>query len=474
LSKDESPNGPTGIVGGRDGVWVASDLDPYVSRTRRRKRRPGKSLGLPVLSTKRIQGFHCALVEPYARRSERASMRRALRGKGHCFPAGALGAFFLIVANAPSVFAAGGDLDTSFAGDGTVTTTVTHHGSDASGVAIQADGKIVVAGGSFGANPKFALARYRTDGSLSLTFGGDGKVTTDFTEGPDRANAVAIQPDGKIVAAGSTGDGAFALARYNPDGTLDPTFGGDGKVTTSFPSSAYAEAVVIQTDGKILVAGGTTNSIALARYNADGTLDPTFGGDGEVDESSGSASDVAIQADGKILTTNPLARYNADGTLDPTFTSGGVGDEMAIQADGRIMTGWTDVECFGSQDCDRWFVLDRFNPDGTSDVTFGVNGEVGPGDTYGNLDDIAIQTDGKIIACGLSGGGFLLARYLADGSLDAAFGKNGEVRTDFTKHTDLAAALAIQTDGKIVAAGAANESHDADVAPKFALSRYLP
>jgi uncharacterized delta-60 repeat protein len=344
-----------------------------------------------------------------------------LRVRWRCVIGAALEAFFLIVAHAPSAFAAGGDLDTSFAGDGTVTTGVTHHGSGASGVAIQANGKIVVAGGSLGANPKFALARYKKNGSLSVAFGGDGKITTDFTDGFDEAYAVAIQADGKIIAAGGSG-----------------------------------------------------SVVALARYNADGTLDPTFGGDGTVDEVNGFAVDMAIQADGKILTSDPLTRYNVDGTLDTTFTGGGVGDEIAIQADARIVTGWTDVECFGAGDCDYWLVLDRFNTDGTPDVTFGVNGEVGPPFAYGYLNDIAIQDDGKIIACGGTGGGFILARYLADGTLDPAFGKKGEVWTNFTEHVDGAMALAIQDDGKIVAAGTANESRNPDVTPEFAVSRYLP
>jgi uncharacterized delta-60 repeat protein len=398
-----------------------------------------------------------------------------LRVRWRCvIGAAALEAFFLIVAHAPSAFAAGGDLDTSFAGDGTVTSGVTHHGSGASGVAIQANGKIVVAGGSLGANPKFALARYKKNGSLSVAFGGDGKITTDFTDGFDGAYAVAIQADGKIVAAG-TGDGAFALARYNADGTLDPTFGGDGKITTDFTDGFdEAYAVAIQADGKIIAAGGSVSVVALARYNADGTLDPTFGGDGTVDEVNGFAVDMAIQADGKILTSDPLTRYNVDGTLDTTFTGGGVGDEIAIQADARIVTGWTDVECFGAGDCDYWLVLDRFNTDGTPDVTFGVNGEVGPPFAYGYLNDIAIQDDGKIIACGGTGGGFILARYLADGTLDPAFGKKGEVWTNFTEHVDGAMALAIQDDGKIVAAGTANESRNPDVTPEFAVSRYLP
>ena len=189
-----------------------------------------------------------------------------------------------------------------------MTTRVTRYGDAATAVAVQTNGKIIVAGVSFGPNPKFALARYRKDGRLNAGFGGDGRVTTDFTEGGDGASALAIQADRKIVAAGYSGGGGFALARYNTDGTLDPSFGQDGKVTTDFTEEAFANAVAIQADGKILVAGGTYDdgfqSLALARYNTDGTLDPTFGKGGKVTESCCFVSDMAIQADGKILTSN--------------------------------------------------------------------------------------------------------------------------------------------------------------------------
>jgi uncharacterized delta-60 repeat protein len=377
------------------------------------------------------------------------------------------------VAVASSALAAAGDLDTSFGEDGKVTTRVTRYGDAATAVAFQANGKIVVAGVSFGPNQKFALARYRKDGRLNAVFGGDGKVTTDFTEEDDGAIALAIQADRKIVAAGYSGDGDFALARYNTDGTLDPTFGQDGKVTTDFTEEAFAYAIAIQADGKILVAGGTydvgNQEPALARYNTDGTLDPTFGDDGKVIGSGGFAFDIAIQAGGKILTSNPVARYNADGTPDSTF-GGLAGSEMAIQPDGKIVASWVDGECFGAGDCDYWFVLERSNADGARDSTFGENGEV-IGPPVGQPADIAIQSEGEIVVATGEPGGFLLVRYLADGTLDTAFGSDGIVFTNFIRCCDQTGALAIQDDGKIVAVGSAGRGNSE--LGRFAVARYL-
>ena len=168
-----------------------------------------------------------------------------------------------------------GELDPSFDGDGTV---LTDFGAldVANGVAIQADGKIVAAGGSVSGS--FALARYNPDGSLDPTFDGDGRVLTDFGLDFDVASGIAIQADGKIVAAGTSGEfdaANFALARYNPDGSLDPTFDGDGRVLTDFGARDEGFDVAIQADGKIVAAGfsdagANPHNFALARYLPDG------------------------------------------------------------------------------------------------------------------------------------------------------------------------------------------------------------
>ncbi len=271
-----------------------------------------------------------------------------------------------------------GSLDTSFDADGVVISGI-GSGSDLGyDVALQSDGKIVVAGSSWnGSNSDFALVRYNSDGSLDTTFDGDGKLTTAIGSSNDYGFSVALQTDGKIIVAGSSWNGSnddFALARYNSDGSLDTTFDGDGKLTTAIGSADdLGVSVALQTDGKIIVAGysliGTDFDFALVRYNSDGSLDTTFDTDGKVITDFGFGDDagysVVVQADGKILVTGEcwdgttsdfaLARYNSDGSLDTTFSSDGrmnispfdsvlgpyndVGQCIALQPDGNIVIG---------------------------------------------------------------------------------------------------------------------------------------
>jgi len=364
------------------------------------------------------------------------------------------------------------------------------------GVALQSDGRIVVAGQT---GNDFALARYNTDGSLDGTFGAGGKVSTDFTGGLDSGRGVAVQSDGRIVVAGYT-TLDFALARYNANGALDATFGSGGKVTTDFFGSLdRAFAVALQGDGRIVAAGfaydlmGHTN-FAVARYNTNGSLDATFGGGGKFTYQFTGVMDaadaVAIQPDGKILVAGRagnawgIIRVNADGSgLDPTFGSSGhvslfTGDantagagEVLVQPDGEIVGVGVTI------DATKDFALARFSPAGALDVLgFGApTGEVTK-DFAGGVDagqSAALQGDGKIVAAGVAtiGGGsdFALARFGTDGSLDAGFHGTGGVTTDFEGLADVANAVAIQTDGKIVAAGTATTPTGTD----FALVRYL-
>jgi uncharacterized delta-60 repeat protein len=188
----------------------------------------------------------------------------------------AVAACLLLPVAAAPAGAAPGDLDPTFGGDGRVTTDFTAGFDGATGVALQADGKVVVVGGTGveGANPMFAVVRYNPDGTLDPTFGGDGRVTTDFTGGADRATGVAVQPDGKIVVVGTAGadrrNPRFAVARYEPDGDLDPTFGGgDGVVRTNFtPGFDAATDLALQGDGNIVAAGLADVEFGLARYLA--------------------------------------------------------------------------------------------------------------------------------------------------------------------------------------------------------------
>jgi uncharacterized delta-60 repeat protein len=336
---------------------------------------------------------------------------------------------------------ANGSLDSSFGSGGKVQTSFGGQEA-ASAVAIQPDARIVVAGEAFipgVGHTRFALARYTANGGLDPTFGAGGKVATDLLAS-SRARGVAIQRDGKIVAVGSkvVGPGRdwdFAVARYNPDGSLDTSFGGAGYVITQFTSAFdQAEAVLIQPDGKI-VAGGVANAsspstqdFALARYNPDGSLDGGFGVAGKVDTQDPAAAgawSVAIQPDAKLVVGGGIvARYNAGGSLDTTFGTNGkvalAGASSArvalVQRDRKIVVAGTF-----SAPAANDFLVARLKADGSVDTTFGVNGQTRT-DFAANEDDVtaaAMQSDGRIVIAGWSRPpdpsappNFALARYL--------------------------------------------------------------
>lgn len=386
---------------------------------------------------------------------------------------------------APVVAAAGaGDLDASFGQGGVVVTDF--GGTDvAAAVAIQPDGKLVVAGRSnAGGNTSFALARYhRNNGVLDPTFGNGGLVVTDFGA-TDQAFAVAVQPDGKIVTAGRRGSDSI-VARYNQDGTPDAAFGTAGRVITNFGGTEQALALALYPDGKILIAGRTNNAsdfnLALARYQSAGILDPSFGSGGLVTTDFAGGVDrafaLALQPDGKAVVVGDsdadfgLARYNLDGSLDTAFGSGGKvittfggtdqASAVAVQGDGKIVVaGQTDTGV--SID----FALARYNPDGSLDAAFGSGGRVTTNFT-GSSDDVAsavaLQLDGKIVVAGGTDENFALARYNPAGSLDDTFGNAGTVTTNLGSD-DRIHAMALQPDGAIVVVGESND--------QFALARY--
>jgi len=399
-----------------------------------------------------------------------------------------------LLATGATTTAQPGTLDNTFNFDGKVTTDFGPGADDGRSVAIQSDGKIVVAGsGSVGTTRDFALARYYTDGTLDNSFSGDGKIITDFSTDNDEGQSVAIQPDGKIVVAGYAQNGTnrdFAIARYNTDGSLDNSFSVDGRVTTDFSTgNDEGQSVAIQPDGKIVVAGyaqnGTNRDFAIARYNTDGSLDNSFSGDGKVTTAFGaywdSGSSVAIQLDEKIVVTGEtangvdldlaMARYNADGSLDSSFsgdgkvtTAFGTGDDygrsVAIQPDGKILVaGGSSYGTFG---------LARYNTNGTLDNSFGGVGFVGGVTRY----SAAIQLDGKILVAGSSNIGtsdaFNIARYNTDGTLDNSF-LGGIVIADFGTGNDRGYSVAIQPNLRIVVAGASYIGTNG----YFAVVRYL-
>jgi uncharacterized delta-60 repeat protein len=332
----------------------------------------------------------------------------------------------------------------------------------------------------------------------SKGFGTDGKVLTRFgsrsTSDTGAPSTVAIQRDGKIIAAGQAWvrhghgqRGVFALARYNSDGSLDDGFGKRGEVVTGFGRGSLSpSAIAVQGDGKIVVVGASglgdesrPIDFALARYLSDGRLDPSFGDDGKVVTHFGSnqyAESVVIQRDGKIVAVGggsslTLARYTPIGRLDASFGDGGevltrvpfgvTGAAVVLQGDGKIVAAGGGA-------------LARYLPDGTLDRTFGDGGKVLTGEV--EYSDVAIQSDGKIVAAGYKYQAEL-ARYTTDGTLDQSFGTRGRVENVFSvtsQHWDTAAyAVVLQSDGKIVAAGDSDEHADFGYPPhRFALARY--
>ncbi len=262
-------------------------------------------------------------------------------------------------------------------------------------------------------------------GVLDTSFGEDGWAMANLGGGVENATGAVLQPDGKLVIVGSALTQTMndvVVARYNLDGSLDTTFDGDGKAVTEFAGDDYAMAVAIQPDGKILVTGmtwGMNQDFIVGRYNQDGSLDPTFGTSGKVftdiNLTTDTAYAIAVQEDGKILAAGytssnsgdcALVRYNADGTLDTTFST-----------DGKLSTNIA-----------------------TSDTCYGM----------------VVQPDGMIVLAGYATPAtkdFALLRYTANGTLDTNFDGDGKLTTDFATGSDYAYAVALQEDGKIVAAG---------------------
>jgi uncharacterized delta-60 repeat protein len=393
-------------------------------------------------------------------------------------------------------------LDPSFGANGIVTTDVSENNDTAYAVALQDDGKIIVAGFS-------SIVRYNNDGTLDSGFGSTGIVHTEVNENTVNVNAIVVQADNKIVVvgAGSNGtDNGFAIIRYNSDGTLDVDFGNGGLAFTPINTGHdQANAVALQSDGKIVVAGTTfsdglyINDIAVVRYLTNGILDTTFGIDGisitDVDMNEDTGYAMVVQNDDKIVvagqssnSTNEdilVIRYSSEGYVDASFGDNGivttaihtghdVGRAVAMQDDGKIVVaGWCETGEY-SHVMKRDFALVRYNNDGTLDASFDGDGLVTT--AIGTIFDIgqavAIQSDGKIIVAGESFNNdgtdynFAAARFNSDGSLDTEFSNDGIITTDISSRNDKCYALAIQSDGRIILAGSANGEE------KIAVIRY--
>jgi uncharacterized delta-60 repeat protein len=357
-----------------------------------------------------------------------------------------------------------GSLDTSFNSNGKVTTAVGTGTCKGEGLTLQDDGKIVVVGYSFNAGEQscFTVLRYSADGSLDTSFGDSGKVTTTVAK-QSNADGVVMQSDGKIVAAGNAfidgGNNDFGVVRYNANGTLDTTFNGTGKATADFGAHDIGHSVAVHGDGRIVVAGHTANEgkkqCALACFTANGNLHASFNGTGKVTTDFGGDGDaeglgVAAQSDGKTVvagyaTVNgvqqfAIARYTTDGALDTSFggtgrvlTAVGIGGSnatgVALQKDGKIAVAGYAVNNSGRV---YDFACLRYNADGSLDQSFGDHGKVTTDIGDGKASSLTVQ-DNKIILAGSAFDGdnneFAVVRYNASGKLDTSFNSAGNVLT---------------------------------------------
>lgn len=404
------------------------------------------------------------------------------------------------------VIAQPGSLDPTFGNAGQLKTDFYSRVDVANTLKILPDGRILAAGYSATNNfvdIDFALAMYHPDGSLDASFGTGGLNKTSIG-GLDVVNALAIQPDGKIIAAGTrenSSDFNFAIVRYLPNASLDPEFGTFFGVTTTDlgTNDDVLQAIALQPDGKILAAGGVgatdDANFALVRYTASGLLDSTFGTNGVVitdfDNKYETAYAMALQSDGKIVVVGrgyhllppfdeafAVARYMPDGTLDASFGTSGKqtlrftgfvewASAVVVLPNGKIVISG-HAHYLGALS----FAIARLNADGSMDAEFGTNGRslfhIG---SWSHNADLVVLPDGKYIMGGFGGSGdFALMRIHENGQIDTTFtggtpNNGGMVFTQFGTDFSEINALAVQADGKVVAAGESGGD--------FALARYI-
>ncbi len=371
-----------------------------------------------------------------------------------------------------------GTLDKAFSDDGIVITQIGTDTDVAHSLALQSDGKLLVTGyANMGGTDDIALVRYNVDGTLDTTFGVNGIVTTSTSNSDDHGFSVQVMPNGKIDVIGGTAYSSAGLAviRYNENGTLDTNFSSHG-ISTNTPKALYLDQVfagTMQPDGKVLIASTrwSENGFSITRFNGDGSLDPSFSGDGTAILTTGlidrnGPGGIALQPDGKVLVTGTrfngyssgefiLIRLNIDGTLDTSFSGDGIantpmlgnteGRSIVVQANGKILVA-------GVTNYPDDFAIVRYNEDGTLDTTFAEDGILIS--SFSNLDNgayaMALQGDGKILVVGQSFNGanqdVAVARYNANGSLDTTFAIAGSNSLGGTiGYTENAAAIALDS-----------------------------
>ena len=421
------------------------------------------------------------------------------------------------------LMARAGDLDKTFGSGGLFTTNLTQASATANRViAVQSDGKVLVAGVI---QNHATLLRLKTNGTLDTSFGAGGVVTTNFLIHFPEVVGMAIQLDGKILAAISsidTNPGPL-VARFDTDGRLDTTFGSGGSANLAIVG---ATTLALQPDGKILVAGGAnpqllTAPAAMTRLSPNGQVDSSFGNSGVALLFGPSTIAMALQSDGKILITSgtfwieqlgfpafptgilgiplpgSIARYNANGSPDKSFGVAGQtaclasASAIALQTDGKIVVGGSATSQLIAPPAgnNTGFGLVRYNRNGSIDTSFGRHGVVITGfaktGPLASSFALAMQPNGDIVAAGQAGqvaglnlspgpSSFALSRYTSNGKLDTTFGSGGKVVTTLgSNNTSFISALTLQTDGKIVVAGNSEFNTTQGLGDNFAVARYL-
>jgi uncharacterized delta-60 repeat protein len=384
-----------------------------------------------------------------------------------------------------TLHAQAGQLDPDFGTGGKVDIMLPNgQGAPNGAVTLQTNGQIVLAGTVAVDSFQGGLVRYNSNGTLDSSFGTGGLVIDNFSNSFASQNfGVAIQSDGKIVAGGAVYPQGLGVARFNSDGTPDTSFGAGGVATATTHKLPSVGALLLQSDGKILVAGDNF----IVRFNRDGFLDTSFG-TGGIATLVDSANAMALQSNGKILIGGggTISRYNTNGTLDTTFGIFGRAPivssvtALALQSNGQIIALATLGEqvALNTPPTGGAFLVTRYNSNGTVDRTFGTKGGTlvnffaSPANAVGMA--VVIQQNGDIVAAGLATSGtanslFAIARMTGTGALDTTFGTRGVVTTGFG-NIDTAFALALQDNGDIVAAGVDTTAAGGG---NFVLARYL-
>ena len=398
----------------------------------------------------------------------------------------------ILVAERAAAASTPGSLDPAFGNGGKVLTDLGVAGDGASNAVLQPNGDIMVSGG-------FGLARYLPTGKLDTTFGTGGLASTGFGGTSDSGTGVAIQPDGKILWVGSQsnpgfpggGTFEFAVARFNADGSLDTSFGAGGRASTEFfapplqGAQEFAAAVLVQPDGKILVAGSARQGQnkfapaqgALARFNANGSLDTSFGAGGKILSSSlGGITALGLDTAGDIFTLPTLAEFSPSGQPDATVTPAAItasshGGTSAFLPNGQFV----QANSVGVARHDVDVQVQRFNAGGSIASTspaFDYSGAAGLDQARDSAGAVALQANGQAVVGGshfLGSSLFGLARVNPDGTLDASFGSGGVLTTTFNGD-DGAGAVVIQPDGKIITVGFSENNATGHVF--IALARY--